>query len=173
MISAIVLGRDDAANSDEIREIVVRSLIWLVSAAVAGVVRDVTLAMPPGAPLHDIAEQAGCEIVEAATEEDRLAAALRKSRCDRVLVIRAGFQPEGALLEEIAAWDRRGRPQRAALLLAAPRNLIERLFTSRADIVGLLATRERCAGFATFRALVRSFKGSPRLHTRVRPIFPD
>ena len=61
-------------------ELLVRSLVWLVSAVVAGAVRDVTLAGGPGLGLCDIADQSGCGFVEGASEAACLHAALAVGR---------------------------------------------------------------------------------------------
>jgi len=170
MISVVVLDPD--SHSDErAQEIVVRSLGWLVSAVVAGVVRDVTLAVSPAADLARIAEQAGCAIVQASDEADRLAAAVAKARCDRVLVIRVGYRPLGPLIEEIDMFDRAAGRTDAALLLAAPRTLLQRLFPGSAPVVGLLAPREHFACTrASFRTFSRSLRRANRLDSRALPL---
>lgn len=170
MISAIVLATGDPETSTMARETAVRSLAWLVSAVVAGVVRDVVAACPPSWPVADVMEHVGCELVVAGDEPERLAAAAALVKSERVLVLRLGFQPEGPLVAEIDAAERRLDPSAAALLLAAPSRLFERLFPDRAPIVGIMVSRSRLLdGSTTFRQLVRGARGGERLRTRLLP----
>lgn len=168
MISAIVLATGDPP--ERARELAVRSLAWLVSAVVAGVVRDVTAACPSSWPVADVMEHAGCELVQGESETGRLAAAATLARCERVLVLRLGFQPEGPLVAEIDAAQPRLEPHAAALLLEAPASMMQRLFPDRAPVVGLLLPRERLAGERTFRDLARAARGGLRLRTRLVPV---
>ena len=129
MISAVVFTPDAWTGEDiaRQRETVVRSLVWLVSAVVSGVVRDVTLAVPSGLGLSEVADQSGCALIQADSEAERIAQAVRGTREARLLVILAGFQPDAGLIEEIGhfhaarAGGRDRRPARdAGHRLAAP-----------------------------------------------------
>ena len=168
MISAVVLSPDLAAETDvaHAREIAVRSLVWLVSAVVSGVVRDVVLAAPAALALSDIADQAGCMLVEAASEADRLRQAVAASRGTQVLVLRAGFQPEAALIEEIDLLIRRGPCAAMALILAAPQTILQRLMPDRAPIVGIITTREIALSAKSFAKLARTSRRGQRLRSR-------
>ena len=168
MISAIVLATGDPP--ERARELAVRSLAWLVSAVVAGVVRDVAAACPASWPVADVMEHAGCALVTAAGEAECLAAAAALAKCERVLVLRFGFQPEGPLVAEIDAAQPRLAPDEAALLLEAPASALQRLFPDRAPVVGLLLPRERLTPERTFRDLARAARGGLRLRTRLVPV---
>ncbi len=167
MISAIVLVPDHRRRTDVgyVREVVVRSLVWLVSAVVSGVVRDVVLAGPAGIGLGDIARQAGCKVVEALTEAERLGRAASDSRDARLLILKVGFQPEANLVEEIDAFVRRAGPEAAALILATPETMLGRISPARASVIGILIPRDRMRA-GEFRALVRATKGATRLRAR-------
>lgn len=167
MISAIVLGNGEPP--ERARELAVRSLAWLVSAVVAGVVRDVAAACPSSWPIADVMEHAGCALVTAKAEAERLAAAVALAKCEHVLVLRLGFQPEGPLVAEIDAALPRLMPDGAALLLEAPATALQRLFPDRAPVVGLLLPRGRLAA-ASFETMTRNARGGLRLRTRLVPV---
>jgi hypothetical protein len=168
MISAIVLAPDLRRDDDIslVRETIVRSLIWLVSAVIAGVVRDVILAAPTALDLSDIADQAGCVLVQADRETDRLAGAIAASRSDQLLVIKTGYQSDGALVEDIEAFVRRAKPGVVALVHAAPEALVERLFPNRSPVIGVLIPRSRLPKKLGFAGLLRSTRKPVRLRTR-------
>ncbi len=168
MISAIVLATGDPP--ERARELAVRSLAWLVSAVVAGVVRDVTAACPRDWPVADVMEHAGCALVNAKNEAERLAAAAALAKCERVLVLRLGFQPEGPLVAEIDAMQPRLGPDTPALLLEVPTTVLRRLFPDHAPVVGLMLTREQLSAGSSFRILARTARDGLRLRTRMVPV---
>ena len=172
MMSAVVLAPDLTAQTDlgHAREITVRSLVWLVSAVVSGVVRDVVLAVPMGLALSEVADQAGCVLVEAENEAHRLSRAITESRDSRVLVVRAGFQPEQGLIDEIDAFLRRAPGAAVALVLAAPETMLQRLYPDRAPIVGVIAPREAAAAASSFTEYARASKRGQRLRGRAARI---
>ena len=170
MISAIVLCSDDVLGRRDAREVVVRSLSWLVSAVVAGVVRDVTIAGSSELDLEDIADRVGCELVQADHDAERLRASGLKAKCPRLLIVKAGYQPDGQLAEEVDA--RGGTPIEAtAHVLAAPSTFIERLLPNLTPIVGVLAPKTLVVEAASFEKLARACRGGARLTSRARPIF--
>ena len=168
MLSAIVLASGNPP--ERARELAVRSLAWLVSAVVEGVVRDVTAACPPAWPVDDVMDHAGCALVQEEEERDRLASAAALVKCDRVLVLRFGFQPEGPLVAEIDAVQSRLTPSTPALLLEAPSTALQRLMPNRAPVVGLLLPREQLTSIGSFGALTRAAKSGLRLRTRLVPV---
>lgn len=172
MISAIALVTDSAGDPPErARETVVRSLAWLVPAVVAGVVRDVVAACPPAWEVEDIMDHAGCALVRAEGEADRLSAAAALVKCARVLVVRIGHQPEGPLAAEMDGFERGAPVEGNALVLLAPSRLSERLFPDRAPAVGLLLDREQLRGAPTsFAQLARHSRNGRRLRTRMVPV---
>ena len=114
-------------------------------------------------------EHAGCALVKAEREAERLAAAVKLAKCERVLVLRLGYQPEGPLVAEIDAAQPRLRPGMAALL-EAPATALQRLFPDRAPVVGLLLSRELLSAPSSFRDLARAARGGLRLRTRLVPV---
>ena len=171
MISAIVLVSDPRRSDDvdHVHEIVVRSLVWLVSAVVAGVVRDVTLAGPADIGLAAVADQIGCKVVEADDEAERLVAAAIGSRDARLLVMRSGYQPDVNLTAEIEAFVRRSEPDAAALVLAVPEDALTRLLPGRAPVIGLLVPRAHVEA-VDFSRLVRRTRRAARLRARATRI---
>lgn len=173
MISAVVLTPDSWTGSDlaREREVVVRSLVWLVSAVVSGVVRDVTLAVPAGLGLGEVADQSGCALVQADTEAERLAAAVAVAREPRFIVIKAGFQPDPGLVEEIDIFVRREPETMVAILLETPATLFQRLFPQHAAVAGILLPRALVppgGGFARLARMTR--RRGKQLQARARPI---
>ena len=173
MISAIVLapdGQDD--DVERAREIIVRSLVWLVSAVVSGVVRDVTLAVPAGLGLSEVADQSGCGLVQEDDEAARLDASVRQSRGPRLLILKAGYQPDAGLAEAIDSFIRREADDAVALVVAAPETAAQRLFPYRAPVVGVLVNRDFCLKrrSKSFAALTRALRRGMRLRPRANRI---
>ena len=173
MITAIVLSPDLRPGEDtgRARELIVRSLVWLVAAVVSGVVRQVVLASPDRLDLDDIVDQAGCELVQARRESERLDAAAGLSRSERLLVLKGAVEPEPGFVDELAAFLARTNAGESALVLAAPQTLWQRLFPDRAPVVGVLANRDLAAAAGDFSRLARSARHASRLRSRARPIF--
>ena len=173
MISVIVLA-PDAPYADDVgyaREIVVRSLVWLVSAVVAGVVRDVTLAVPAGLGLSEVADQAGCELILADHEAARLDLALVGMRERRVLVLKTGFQPANGLIEEIDSFVRRAPREGAALVRSEPETPLARLFPNLAPVVGVLMPGGPAPNVSGgFTRLARAYRRGTSLRTRATRI---
>jgi len=170
MISAIVLASERQSGDDveHAHEIVVRSLVWLVSAVVAGVVRDVILAVPAGFGLSEVADQSGCALVEADDEAGRLQAAFAAARGPRLLVLKAGYQLDAGIAEEIDSFVRRQPAEAAALILATPETLTQRLFPGQAPPIGVLAAKTFCleARPRSVEQLARAAQPATRLRHR-------
>ena len=115
-------------------------------------------------------DHAGCALIRQPREAQRLADAAALVRCERVLVLRIGFQPEGPLVAEIDALERRLALDDSALLLQAPSRLIERLFPDRAPVVGVLVSREALSGAPRLDTLVRAAGNGVRMRTRMVPV---
>ena len=162
MISALVFIPEDAWRSAE-RETLGRSLAWLVTAVVAGVVRDVMIAGPAGMGIDRIAEQTGCVGIEGGDEPSVLHEAIERARSPRLLVLQSGFQPAESMVSELDALDRRGGPAEARRLLRTPSSRWQRLFPDRAATVGLFAPLASCRALpaCTFRQLQAALR--PRL----------
>ncbi|MDR3460762.1 MAG: hypothetical protein P4L76_00415 [Beijerinckiaceae bacterium] len=174
MISAIVLvpgGAWRGAARDS--ELLVRSLVWLVSGVVAGIVRDVTLAGPEGLGLAAIAEQSGCAVVEDDSEAGRLTKAVALSKQSRVLILEFAFQPAEGMIGELDSLARLMGPDDSARLLAAPATIWQQLFPRRSRTVGLFASASRCRalGGRDFRRLEAGLGARLQFSTRANLIF--
>ncbi len=167
VISAIVLEPASFPRGSAGQDLVIRSLSWLVSAAVAGLIGDLTLAASAGLQLDGVSDAVGCRLVVADDEGRRLRAAADQVRGGTVLVLKAGFAPGSELIEELARREGAAYP---ALLLAAPTTFWQRLLPDRAPSVGILAPAPSCRQAADFAALVRSCRGGTRLAARARPL---
>jgi hypothetical protein len=173
MISAIVFV-SDAKRRDvsRERELLVRSLIWLVSAVVAGIVRDVTLAGRSDLGLIEIADQCGCNIAEGAGEAERIAAAIATSKGSRLLILEAGFQPADGIIGELDSVGRTVAAAASVRLLATPATAWQRLFPDQARTIGLFAPADRCRalGNVSFEHLTAGLKPKALFATRASPI---
>ena len=169
MFSAIVLCSDEAPGGRDAREIAVRSLGWLISAVVAGVVRDVTIAAPTQLDLGEIADRVGCEIVHAEDEAGRLRGSAETARSPDLLIVKAGYQPDDQMVQEI---DARGRQPTAqpAVILAEPSTILERLLPNLAPIIGVLTSRDQVLQAGSFADLANRSKRGARLTARARPL---
>lgn len=173
MISAIVLSPDPPGGREraDAAEVIVRSLVWLVSAVVSGVVQEVILAAPDRLDLTDVVDQSGCGLVQAAVEADRLAAAVAASRGRLLFVVRSGFLPDPGLVDELAALLRRAPGAGAgALLLATPETPWERLLPDRAPAVGILVARATITRPGTFAQMAKASRHAARLRSRASRI---
>ena len=155
MLSAVVFWSENwvgRAPQDPVMALT-RSLGALVPAAVAGLVRDVTIAGPAGLDLGLVADHAGCGFVEAAAERDWLAKALPLAKGPDCLVLRAGFVPGTGFIEEL-----RDQPAKArGLLRAAPIAWPQRLFPATAPVAAAVAPLDlwRAQGEQDFPHMVR------------------
>ena len=172
MISAIVLSSDPRSGEDPANdtEVIVRSLVWLVSAVVSGVVQEVILAAPDRLDLTAVVDQSGCGLVQAAREADRLAAAVLASRGEYLLVIRSGYLPDSGLVDELATLLRCAMAVDDALLLATPETMWQRLFPDRAPTIGILMRRAAAARVGTFAQMAAVSRHATRLRSRASRI---
>ena len=173
MISAIVFvpdaqGQDVARESERL----VRSLTWLVSAVVSGVVRDVTLAGREALGLAEVADQAGCGLVAGADEAERLRQAVAASRNPRVLILTSGFLPGDTMIGELDALTRPLAREAAVRLQASTGTLRQRLLPGGLPTVGVFAPTSRCLALPArrFPQLVAALKPKVLFATRAVPI---
>jgi hypothetical protein len=162
MLSAIVLACDASQPHPADPEAVVASLAALVPAVLAGLVREASLAVTAGdEAMQEIADHAGCRLVEAVAAADVLPAALAAARGPGVLVLRAGCVPEQSFPEEIADFLRRD-PDGCALFRQTPLRGLARIFPSLAPVAGLLGTQSRMLGArrASLADLARALRAS-------------
>lgn len=162
MVSAVVLACDASQPQPADPAAVMASLGALVPAAIAGVVREASLAVTTGEEaMREIADHAGCRLVEAPAAADVLAAALAAARHPRVLVLRAGCVPEPGFAEEIAEFLR-SHPEGSAVLRQSPSSGLARIFSSLAPVTGLIGPRSqmRKARRRSLAALARTMPAS-------------
>lgn len=163
LLSGTRLGRGSGP------EPVVRSLSGFVPASVDGLIRDAVLAGPAHDELGVIGDHAGCAVVEAQSEADSLRQALGLARGTALLIVHAGYIPEGGAIAAIGDLAASGQSaQRGWLLRAAPANPVERIFPGLAPAVGLLAARKLCVDLAnpSFENLLKATRA--RTAPRVR-----
>jgi hypothetical protein len=172
MLSAIVLATDRSAPQSASSEAVVRTLSALVSAAIEGIVRDVTLACAgDSADLRKIADHAGCEIAEAADPAGVIAAGLASARGDLLLVLRAGYAPQAGFIEEISDMFQRATRPDALRFRAVPTGFLTRLAPGFSPVQGLVAKRSVLDGASPDLAtLVRRAGAAPTARVRLRPV---
>ena len=173
MISAIVF-LPDVPGQDVLRENerLVRSLSWLVSAVVSGIVGDVTLTGREEPGLADIADQAGCGLVTGQSEAERLRQAVASSRGSRVLILASGYQPGDTMIGELDGITRTLPPEAAVRLVVSTGTVWQHLFPSRLPTVGLFAPADRCRALPArpFRQLTADLRPQALFATRAVPI---
>ena len=168
MLSAIVLACDAAEPDLATPEAVVASVGALVPAVIAGLIREASLATAAGnAAMGEIADHAGCTLIETATVAEVLPAAIAAARGPRLLVLRAGCVPEQGFIEELADLLQSG-VDRGALLRQVPRRGLARLFPSLSPVAGLIGPKfsMRDSGGGSLAALARAARPARVLRCR-------
>lgn len=170
MLSAVLIAFD-SPKAPLRRESVARSLGSLIDSCLQGLVADAIILAEPAQDLNDVADEAGCALIEA-SRADGVAQALKAARRDHVFLLLAGFAVERGFAEEaqdIFAYGDRSRPRTLRL---APNSLMTRLAPGLARPVGLIATKSAlvAAGRADFGRLARKLRGAD-LTTRARRVF--
>ena len=164
MLSAIVLACDASQPHPARPEAVVASLAALVPAVIDGLVHEASLAVTAGDPtMREIADHAGCQLVEAVAAAEVLAAALAAARGPRVLVLRAGCVPDQGFGEDLAEFLRAG-PDDCALLRQTPSGRLARFLPWLAPVAGVAGARVRMreAGKRSLEDLARVLR-PPRI----------
>jgi hypothetical protein len=171
-LSAVILAADAAVPVSPSPEALVRTLSALVPAAIEGLVRSVVIAGLSGNnDMHSVAEHAGCDIAESDTASGIIGAGLSQARGDHLLILKVGYAPDRAALEDLSdiAGDL-GR-LRAMRLRAAPETFLTRLLPFMSPTVGLVAVRSALPkGAPDLQALVRAARPSGSLRTRLRRV---
>ncbi|HTO80179.1 MAG TPA: transposase [Methylocystis sp.] len=161
MLSLILLCHAPAENTEAFaaltRERAARSLASLVEASIAGVIADATLVAAPAVFLADIADEAGCHMIEVRDAAAAVAQALAQARQTDVFLLHAGFCVDRGFVDEAADAAAFGGLKTARALKAAPEGLLTRLAPSLARPVGLLARKNAIseAGGAEVARLAR------------------
>lgn len=140
MLTAILLAYDAHAQPLR-RDAVTRSLASLVEACVEGLVADAVLAGAPGRGLDKVADEAGCELVEAEQMSEGLAQALAAARRERILLLNAGYAVERGFIDEVNDAFAYGGGDRSYVLRAAPSSLVTRLVPRFAPPAGIIARK--------------------------------
>jgi hypothetical protein len=137
---------------------VTRSLGALVAAAVAGLIRDVTIAGPLGLDLATIADHAGCGLVEAPREADWLDLAFALAKGPDVFVLRAGYVPGAGFTEELRDFE--NRAGQCGLIRAVPETWLQRMFPGLAPVAAAIAPLElwRARPAQDFQHMIRALK---------------
>jgi len=172
MLSAVVIAADRGSPHAASSEAVVRTLSALVTAAIEGLVRDVTLAAgEESLDLRKIADHAGCEIAMASDPAGAIAAGLASARGDLLLILRAGYAPQAGFIEEIADLFQRATRPNVLRFRAVPDSLLTRLAPGFSPVQGLVAKRAvldpKSPDFAT---LVSRAGAAPTARARLRRV---
>jgi hypothetical protein len=172
MLSTIVFCENKPASPPgrDLAEVLARTLASLVTAKVEGLIGDVRIAGPGGRNLGNLANHAGCALIEA----DWLGLALQAARGPDVFLLRCGLAPEAGFIEEAGDFLAKNTKDksRAACLRAAPESFLERVFLSLAPVAGLIAPRELIlrAPRGVFPKLARCIGPAATFQTRARRI---
>ena len=164
MLSAIVIAPQGTPALE-----IVRTLAALVPAAVQGLVRDLTLACPPGQDYEGIADHAGCHLAANIDAAAALGAAITGAREDWVLLLLAGFAPESGFIDEAGDFIA-GGGARAGLLRRVPDGFWTRLFPNRAAVAGVLAPKALFSQRGEFAALAARVTPRQTLNVRARRV---
>jgi hypothetical protein len=162
MVTAVVLSPSlgAAAPHERAAEAVARSLGALVRATVEGVLREAVIVGPSGEGLAEIADHAGCALIETASVGEGLGLAAAQARSEIAFVLKGGFAPQSGFVEEVADLLLEAEAFRGAVLRRAPDSLLTRLAPRFAEPVGLFAGRAaiRAATPADLNQLIRRLK---------------
>ena len=147
MLTAIVLAdpQEKQRLARRAPEEAARTLAFLVSAAVQGLVRDAVLIGEDSAALRYVADYAGCTLITDSVPASALGAALVAARSEHVFLLKAGYAAEAPLVDEIRDFLEfgRGRQGGAGLIREMPGNLLQRVFPGGSPLAGLVAARDR------------------------------
>ena len=148
---------------------IVRTLAALVPAVVHGLLRDLTLACPPGADYAGIADHAGCHLAANGDAATALGAAIAGAREDWVLLLLAGFAPQDGFIDEAGDFIAGGRA-RAGLLRKVPEGFWTRLFPDWAGVAGVLGPTRAFATGEDFAILAARATPRQTLNARARRV---
>ena len=165
MLTAIVLANSQEKQGLARRapEEAARTLAFLVSAAVQGLVRDAVLIGEDSAALRYVADYAGCTLVGEADPTKALAEALAAARSEHVFLLKAGYAAETPLMDEIRDFLEfgRGRGGVCGLVREVPGGFVQRLLPGMSPLAGLVA---RCD-----KSRAANARDLPDMARRLRP----
>ncbi|WP_034992801.1 hypothetical protein [Beijerinckia mobilis] len=166
-LSAIVFCGDDQRRGGrefDLARAMVASLSMLVPLHIEGIVRDIVIVGPEGLELPLVAEHAGCDCVEAASEAAGLHPAAELTHEPDLLLLKAGHGLEPLLVEECR--HRMADPdgwRKIMQLTRSPENWRERYIS--AACVGLIlpGARKVLSPGDSFSTITRRHRGETRL----------
>jgi hypothetical protein len=147
MLTAIVLANSQKKQglAPSAPEEAARTLAFLVSAAVQGLVRDAVLIGQDSAALRYVADYAGCTLVSESEPAKALGEALTTARSEQVFLLKAGYAAEPPLIDEIRDFLEfgRGREGASGLVRAMPDGFVQRVLPGMSPLAGLVARRDK------------------------------
>jgi hypothetical protein len=147
MLTAIVLANSQEKQGLARRapEEAARTLAFLVSAAVQGLVRDAVLIGEDSSALRYVADYAGCTLVSESEPAQALGEALAAARSEHVFLLTAGYAAEPPLIDEMRDFLEfgRGREGVCGLVRETPGSFVQRLLPGMSSLAGLVALRDK------------------------------
>ncbi len=176
MLTAIVLGESDQNQklAQRAPEQAARTLAFLVSASVQGLVRDAVLIAAETPALRYVADYAGCSLISESDGAKALAEALDLARGEHVFLFRAGYAAEPALIDEIRDFLELGPGRQGAcgLVREMADGFMQRIWPAMSPLAGLVAPRDksRTAAPRDLQHLARILRPCVTLKTGARRI---
>jgi hypothetical protein len=176
MLTAIVLGESDQNQklAHRVPEQAARTLAFLVSAAVQGLIRDAVLIGEETPALRYVADYAGCTLVGESDPAKALAKALDLARGEHVFLLRAGYAAEPPLIDEIRDFLELGPSGQGAcgLVREMADGFMQRIWPAMSPLAGLVApwNRSRAARPRDLQHLARTLRPRVTLKTGARRI---
>ena len=168
MLSTLVFAPPAAHDATRRASALLRTLAALVPATVEGIVRDVTLLQVGGGPsFAEIADEAGCHVVEDRDFPAALARGVAGARSSWIFIVKAGTIPSRIFGEEAARALEGSLATGGALLLREqPNGFLARCFPALAPVAGVILPRARltegrCASFAEVVRRARPARSLP------------
>jgi hypothetical protein len=147
MLTAIVLANPQEKQGVARRtpEQAARTLAFLVSAAVQGLVRDAVLIGEDSAALRYVADYAGCTLVSESAPAKALSTALAAARSEQIFLLKAGYATEPPLVDEIRDFLEfgRGREGVCGMVRQMPEGSVQRFLPGTSPLAGLVAPRDK------------------------------
>ena len=141
MMSAIILAENSGADVESRLRAVARSLSALVALVVGDVVADAVVVAHGDLDLTTVEQSAGCRSETGSDLRDALERAAMRIRRERVLLLRAGYAPDGTFADEIVRAIEIDPPGRVRMLRAEPNTNLQRIAPRLAPIAAIVASR--------------------------------
>ncbi|MGA8601690.1 MAG: transposase [Beijerinckiaceae bacterium] len=147
MLTAIVLAnsQEKQAFARGAPEEAARTLAFLVSAAVQGLVRDAVLIGADTPALRYVADYAGCTLIGESEPAKALAGSLEAARSEHIFLLKAGYAAETPLIDEIRDFLEfgRGREGVCGVVREIPGRFLQRVLPNTSPLAGLVARRDK------------------------------